>query len=274
MIESAIGDRNKEEAISIDFKEGTGEVHYGRGNLKNQETTITQNSHTCKFIFCSYCEDALGKLESKFKALLVEKIRQEKYKGQFTIKELTKELALYEWKYDASGFYTFLLSVVWRLCLRIKIEEQMDVLPQIHFETMRKKLCKDLNACLDDNCDCRVGFTLLTHFEVDNKRVISAFHKKLNPEVFLLNDFVVLTHFETESKTDPKTFARMSNLPEMVLNDACINREDDKAKILIGNESKWKDFYDYYFKAQLSMYPVENILSAMGQVNDKLADPI
>lgn len=248
LLTSAIGKRYSEEAYTIDIETASVEVHFGRDNLKNKNPVPTQNPHAMPYIFCLKCEQLLSELESVNTPLLNDKIRKDNYSQQFEKVKYSEDLSFYSTKsYNQESFFYFLVSIVWRMCLKIKVENGRDTVPENLYEQFRKSLHAYLykKTGAEELLKFINGFSIITSpptKKVDNNNLINPYPQVLNPDIYLVNEITILVHRKDMPITDQKEFGDITQLNPFLTSLNFANALQKPIKILFISISAWERF--------------------------------
>jgi hypothetical protein len=248
LLTSAIGKRYSEEAYTIDIEAATVKVHFGRDNLKNTNPTPTQNPHAMSYIFCLKCEHLLSQLESLVIPLLNEKIRKENYTQLFEKVKYNPHLSCYSTNSaQPESFFYFLASVVWRMCLKIKIEDGLDTIPEELYEQFQKALYAHLygKSGAEDLLKSIRGFNVITAApsqKTNNTNLINPYPQVLNPDIYLVNEIAILVHRTDMPATDKQEFREVTKLDPFLTSLNFANALKKPVKILFISLTAWEKF--------------------------------
>jgi hypothetical protein len=198
MIKSMVGKRNVEESYQFsNYQKDKLDVYYGRGNLKNTDPTIKQNHYSLDYIFCSDCEEKLGKLESKVIPIIQDDIRLENKKANY--KELiAKNGQTYKecLKLDNHIYRLFFYSVIWRYSLIYRLEDDIELISEEKEEELRIILEEYMNENLKDiSTDVPdLSFQVYTADSFEDKTEGTVYSEDIynDPLLIFANEYIIL----------------------------------------------------------------------------------
>ena len=190
LIKGSIGARNLEIAVTIDPHNPNPAIehHYGSGVLSNTNPTPPPNPHVRDYIFCSQCEKQLSTTESVVLSFLNQDLKDVNKRRRFTDTEITPHATLLELpKPHRNVFNLFFYSVVWRICLQQRLENNTCVVSAAFEERIRSILARYIPMSIDElekeTIDWPYDFTVLMCPEVtvNTPAFINPNHELTNP---------------------------------------------------------------------------------------------
>lgn len=262
LIESTIGERDKEEAYVLDAYSNNIEVYFGRGNLKNSNPEIKKNFHVQDYIFCNDCEKKLGDIESEVAPFIRQRIRLEKYRSQFSVTTLDDTMTLKITKqFSPAIFHTFIYSVIWRICLQHRLDLNNSAIQANIEENIRYFLVKQLSVPIKtlrkERFNLPYPYTVFTanDIEIEDSTVINVDSEFTNPALFFVSSIMVLFHFGSALK-----YRKYSKrLPESLNEEKFANENTDEIKVLVVSKKLFIDANKGFINDDYEAWKAESI---------------
>lgn len=243
LIKREIGDRDYEEIYTINSFHASASVYKGRSNLSNTDTTIKQGEHIADYIFCSFCEKQLGKIESESTHQLV-KLTDDISKGNHSVHKTKNRNKYIVLKKPSKNILTlFFYSVIWRQCLQQKLDFETIFTTEEFQENLRGIIAKGITMSLkeieklDDFKHYPELIILNTYHKGDRtENFISPNVKASNPELFFIGSYKALIFINNLEFID---FSNNTGLPTEILDKDLIINKNSNSIIGIINESLW-----------------------------------
>lgn len=203
ILKSNIGNRNYEETYRIapsDKKPLSS--YFGSANLTNKDPEIRQNPHSMDFILCPTCEKALGVWESEINPILSSDIFKVPLGKKYEIIEVVKGASYISCpKINTSVFVLFIYSIIWRMCLQYRLEQNREFMDVKEVEELRQIIYSNLPPKKAElvNVLERITLIIQTCIEPEVNRLANssiADPRYNEPYCFWINDFVVLISFK------------------------------------------------------------------------------
>jgi hypothetical protein len=244
IIKTMVGKRGREESHEIDATGGNLDVYFGSANLKNKSIEVKQDHHARNYWFCPSCETKLGVTEGTLSEWLNTKIKDDKYSNLFE-KKMTSDGISYKVikspKVNSNLFQTFIASLVWRLSLKYRIEDNTPILSLKEEEKLRKSLHNSLSHEIKDvlNTDIKINpFIVLTtnQFKDPTKNCVFTAEFMQSPNIFSFNEYVVIFFNEEEYVTADENL----NLGQIIKSQEIRNYHNDSPKIAYIDQPSWE----------------------------------
>jgi hypothetical protein len=227
MIQSNTGRRHFEMTVSINLTSGEEHlVHYGRSNLDNTNTEITQDPHMANYIFCQECEDKLSEVEDKVIPVLNQKLRNPNQAQNFQAERISDDVTYKECiRVAPLEFKLFVYSIIWRQNLQQQLEfKGQGILSKKTESLLRKAITSGLYDGWDKNqllVNC-LPFSMITseNFTNPTEHYINPYPIENYPIVFCVNEYLVLLYDQS------------LNLPESVYHEELDNTEEEPIRIV------------------------------------------
>jgi hypothetical protein len=242
MLKSMVGKRDKEESYQFSsFQKDKLDVYYGRANLKNTDPTIKQHHYSLDYIFCPDCEEKLGILESNVIPIIQDEIRLQNkvpnYEEIFVEKGVTFKKCL---RLNNKVFRLFIYSIIWRMTLVHRLEDNIRLLSDDSEEKFRKILKENLSLSLKEIIEDKeipnLPFQVFTADSFEDKTEGTVYSESIHkePVLFFANEFIIFFYENEYSVTGNYNFP----IQKMVEASNVLNSDDDYPKIgFISNAS-------------------------------------
>lgn len=228
MVKTVVGKRNFEHEITISPEKGKLDQFFGRSNLNNTEIEIHQSENVADFIFCTECENNLGKIESECIDKLygfTKKIKDEKIQFKTTL----KGNPYFEFQHPNKNLLIlFFYTIIWRQILLDSLTHKIQF-PLGFTETLRNIINTEINKSREniENSDQYIHYPNLiiyTSYHKDSDTTSYTYNPNpypSNPELFTVGTYDVLIF--KPGKISPH-FSIETKLPTSILdNDLIIN---------------------------------------------------
>jgi hypothetical protein len=228
------GETDNEEIYSITPHTGEVEVYRGRSHPNAIEGEIKLLPNAEKGIFCKKCEDAFGILESICQPPLNQSL-QDLYENNFKpfrVKEQLKGFSLFV---HSNTMQLFLYSVVWRQCLKNKLDVGNSVLSSNEFDYLQNILLKEIYKDIKDIEKADFSFypriTIFTSkLQRDRGGWANVSPYNTAPELFFLGQYLIL-YFKEGNRVDANLF-QVLKMPTYVLNPQISIKPNNKTSIV------------------------------------------
>ncbi len=149
IIKKVVGKRGYEHEVTIAPSKGEVNQYFGRDNLKNTDPTIRQSDNVADHIFCTACEENLGKIESEcipYLHTIFDKVSQAatplhtSRSGNSFIKFSNP---------NKNVLILFFYSIIWRQILNDFLSHGLQH-PKDFFETLRKIVSTEISKPLNE----------------------------------------------------------------------------------------------------------------------------
>ncbi len=198
MLKSMVGKRDKEESYQFsNFQRSKLDVYYGRDNLKNTDPTIKQNHYSLDYIFCSDCEEKFGVIESAVIPIIQDEIRlknkEPNYQEIFSKEGITLKKCL---RLDNKVFRLFIYSIIWRMTLIYRLEDNIQLLSNEPEERLREILNNNLSFNLKEIIEEKeipnLPFQIFTADSFEDKTEGTVYSENIHkePVLFFANDLL------------------------------------------------------------------------------------
>lgn len=243
IIKKVIGERDYEEAYSINANDATTSTYLGRSNLKNTDPTIRKAEHVEDYIFCSACETRLGIIEGLCGQPL-NKLVDDLAKGGVTVHKTADQnkytiLA----KLHKNTLIVYFYSIIWRQCLQQYIDQETIVLPQTFQDQLRDivyaEIYKEKAGIEEADFNSYPPLTILTTYHKGDLTTcfINPNPSQSNPELFFIGPYEVLIwHDGFETPYFPTTTTLDNTIKEVELRISSVN----EARICVLNQKAWR----------------------------------
>jgi len=229
------GDTDKEEIYSITPHTGEIEVYKGRQNPTAVEGDIKPLPNADRGVFCKKCEDSFGKLESICQTPLNDYL-QDLATNNFKPLRIKEALKAFQIPIPSNIMILFFYSVVWRLCLKNKIDVGETVLSDLEYKYLQgillKEIYKEINQIENADFSNYPKLSIFTS-KIGGTRYgwanVSPYNT--NPELFFLGKYHIL-YFENNRIINKNLFPFLG-IPTFLLKSN-INLQPNTAKSIIG----------------------------------------
>lgn len=200
LIKSMVGKRYYEESYSIDVNKIEIDVYYGRSNLKNSNPEIKENHYSRDFWFCKNCEKRLGEVENIALPIINNDLRNENKSQNF--EKIVTESNITIWKnkkLNQKVFQLFIFSLIWRLALLYRLENDTVIFSELEEDKLRtilnKYLTLDIKSLKQEQLPFELPyFKVITSKQLNVQNINWVYTENVykNPNIFFLNEIIVM----------------------------------------------------------------------------------
>ncbi len=245
IIKHVIGERDYEEIYNISADKATTSTYFGRSNLLNTDPRIRKPEHTADYVFCTKCEEMLGKIESECNHPLIQ-LTKELTQGNLTINRTANGNKFHlVAKPKKNVLLLFIYSIIWRQCLHHHLESDSYVISKDFEESLRLIIHKHIYLTRNE-IETSPEFVkypkiilLTTYHKGDQTRnFINPNTISSNPELFFIGPYNALIF---HSDFPSQTFKVNTGINDLIIDEELIINTCAANPIGVINEQTWEN---------------------------------